>query len=288
MDYQSYGGPSSSYGGMAGAGGGFVPGGYGVSPSSQSPAGGDKKGRIALITPVSINQLMKQAQQGADDNFTLDGKELDKVLIVGLVREVDNKTTKKTYTIEDHTGVTTVTHWIEDGDDANMPSAEQECREGMYVRVVGHLKTFRDEKSLNAFKVEPLTNTNQITQHLLDIVHMHLFNTRGPIGGNAPSTGNTNAVDIKPMAHGPGQGYGAYSAGMQQQMNSSTGNEVQSSVFECIKSGTEDAGVSIDKICSVLKDRFKENDIRGAVEWLSNEGHVYSTIDDDHYKSTDT
>lgn len=60
-------------------------------------------------------------------------------------------------------------------------------REGMYVRVVGHLKTFRDEKSLNAFKVEPLTNTNQITQHLLDIVHMHLFNTRGPIGGNAPS-----------------------------------------------------------------------------------------------------
>lgn len=45
-------------------------------------------------------------------------------------------------------------------------------------------------------------------------------------------------------------------------MNSSTGNEVQSSVFECIKSGTEDAGVSIDKICSVLKDRFKENDIR--------------------------
>ena len=26
---------------------------------------------------------------------------------------------------------------------------------------------------------------------------------------------------------------------------------------------------------------------RSTLEWLSNEGHIYSTIDDDHYKSTD-
>ena len=28
--------------------------------------------------------------------------------------------------------------------------------------------------------------------------------------------------------------------------------------------------------------------VREALEWLSGEGHVYSTIDDDHFKSTDS
>ena len=27
--------------------------------------------------------------------------------------------------------------------------------------------------------------------------------------------------------------------------------------------------------------------IRGAIEWLSDEGHIYSTIDDDHFKALD-
>ena len=29
-----------------------------------------------------------------------------------------------------------------------------------------------------------------------------------------------------------------------------------------------------------------EKDVRAAVDFLANEGHLYSTIDDNHYKST--
>lgn len=33
---------------------------------------------------------------------------------------------------------------------------------------------------------------------------------------------------------------------------------------------------------------FYSNFFRSTLEFLSNEGHIYSTIDDDHYKSTDS
>jgi replication factor A2 len=35
-----------------------------------------------------------------------------------------------------------------------------------------------------------------------------------------------------------------------------------------------------------LNGRFTEAQVRESVEHLVNEGHLYSTIDDDHFKST--
>ncbi len=42
----------------------------------------------------------------------------------------------------------------------------------------------------------------------------------------------------------------------------------------------------ISDICDYLKS-FSENKIKEALEFLSNEGHIYSTVDDEHFKSSD-
>ena len=50
--------------------------------------------------------------------------------------------------------------------------------------------------------------------------------------------------------------------------------------------GRRDEGVKIDVVAQQLNGRFTEAQVREAVEHLVNEGHLYSTIDDDHFKST--
>ena len=44
--------------------------------------------------------------------------------------------------------------------------------------------------------------------------------------------------------------------------------------------------MKIDVVVQQLNGRFTEAQVREAVEHLVNEGHLYSTIDDDHFKST--
>ena len=48
----------------------------------------------------------------------------------------------------------------------------------MVVRVYGHLRVFQGQKSVVAFAVSPVTDFNEITFHILDIVHTHLALTK--------------------------------------------------------------------------------------------------------------
>lgn len=43
----------------------------------------------------------------------------------------------------------------------------------------------------------------------------------------------------------------------------------------------------LNEICDNLK-MFSKTKISEALEFLSTEGHVYSTIDDEHFKSTES
>lgn len=52
--------------------------------------------------------------------------------------------------------------------------------------------------------------------------------------------------------------------------------------FSTIHSGDE--GVSVSQVVNQLS-RYSEQQVRRSIEWLTDEGHLYSTVDDDHYKS---
>ena len=139
-DYQSFGGAAGGAGGAGGGGGGggYMAQGYGTSPSSQqSPSGGGdgKKERINTQTPLSCRQILNAGNPDTD-GFFVDGKELGSVVVLGVVREVDNKTTKKSYKIEDHTGVLEVSQWVEESDDQD---GTPDCR---YVLFASSLHAF--------------------------------------------------------------------------------------------------------------------------------------------------
>ena len=47
-------------------------------------------------------------------------------------------------------------------------------------------------------------------------------------------------------------------------------------------------GIGRDELFSALQSKMSKKELDESLEFLSNEGHVYSTTDEDHFKTTDS
>jgi len=252
---------------FAGQGGGFM-GTQNETPSPHSPSKGQSGGIIQTLTPVTIRQLFNATQQQPEDIFKVDGKELNQVTIVGQIISSQIQSTNLELVIDDSTGKIDVRQWLEPDEGGNQSLEEQRSRfaEGTYVRVVGHLRAFQQKRNIMAFRIQPIDDWNEITFHLLEAIHVHLFNTRGPLEGSEP-------VHVKPAAT-PQRGRAAGGGG------GGHGDILRNNVMEVLRSAPESKqGTAISEIVATLPD-FGEEEVRQAVDFLINEGHIYTTIDD--------
>ncbi|XP_032239447.2 replication protein A 32 kDa subunit [Nematostella vectensis] len=264
---------SASFGG-----GGFLQDNQFGSPSAGSQ---EKKrsNRRQSVIPCTIRQLNSAVYQQAEDVFTLGNIELSQVSFIGVIRSAEEASTNVVYHVNDMTGEDIVVKkWANDNEETEQERERRAaCRENTYVHVVGNLKWFKESKSLIAFSLMPLEDFNQLTCHILEVMQAHLALQKMPELSDGPvpmsSTMVTPAKDTSSFNAGGG-GY----AGL-------TGLDKQ--VHDLISSSTNEEGVSISMLRQKLK-AVPEQKIRTAVETLSNEGHIYSTIDDEHYKSTDS
>ena len=93
--------------------------------------------------------------------------------------EVTTSPTNVVYKVDDRTGPwVKVQKWVseQDGNDQQDPPT---CQEGMYVRVIGHLKVFNKQRSITAFYAKPVTDFNELSHHLAEVMYSHLTSTKG-------------------------------------------------------------------------------------------------------------
>lgn len=176
--------------------------------------------------------------------------------------------------------------------------------DGIYARVVGNLRTFQDKVTLSAFTVTPIEDFNEITHHLLDAIYVHCYNTKGPLQGgggaaagnsfNTPVKGGNTGFDVPIGQQAWNQGGGAYlgqsgmggGGGMDYGMMDSNFSPEQKAILDVLGTCTSDRGLKIDQIFTDLRGQMSEDQLRGALNYLTSEGHVYSTIDENHFKRT--
>ncbi|XP_074832265.1 replication protein A 32 kDa subunit isoform X2 [Carettochelys insculpta] len=130
-----------------------------------------------------------------------------------------------------------------------------------------------NKRSLVAFKIMPLEDMNEFTTHLLEVVSAHMSLRKNMTAPKIPQS--RGSFGMAEMAN-----YGSGSS----VMNGLTAH--QSQVLNLIKSCSDPEGLSLKELKSQLHN-INMTTIKQAVEFLSSEGHIYSTVDDDHYKSTD-
>ncbi|PKA48095.1 Replication protein A 32 kDa subunit A [Apostasia shenzhenica] len=117
---------------------------------------------------------------------------------------------------------------------------------GAYVSISGSLKGFQGKRQVVAYSVRPVIDFNEVTLHYLECIHVHLDNTR-------PKVEN----DI---------------------------NKMVLDVFLEPASLAREQGLHVDEVARKLG--LPMNKIKEAIHYHNDLGHIYSTIDDFHYKST--
>nr|XP_033812958.1 replication protein A 32 kDa subunit [Geotrypetes seraphini] len=273
--WNSHGGFEGGYGG-AGTGGGYMqsPGGFGSPAATQ---GGGSRSRSQQIVPCTVSQLLSASQSG--EVFAVGEVELSQVVVIGIIRHTEKAPTNILYKVDDMTAAPMdVRQWV-DTDEAGNENIV--IPPGIYVKVVGHLRSFQNKRSLVAFKVVPVEDMNEFISHMLEVVHCHmaLNMTQGSF-----SAGGAPLAQSVPARSGMGEVGGGYSGNSDMQMNGLTPH--QSQVLNLIRSYCGSEGMSFDELKKKLHG-LNLNTIKQAVEFLSNEGHIYSTVDEDHFKSTD-
>nr|ACQ58571.1 Replication protein A 32 kDa subunit [Anoplopoma fimbria] len=260
-------------------GGGYTqsPGGFASPAASQ---GGEKKGRTraSQIIPCTVSQLMSASQ--ADEAFKVGEVEVAQVTIVGIIRSTDKSMTNIQYKVDDMTGAPMdVKQWV-DTEDPSVDSTVLPL--GTYVKVSGNLRSFQNHRSVVAFGVRPLEDMNEITSHMLEVVQARLALSKPQ---TMLSAGGGMSSDVTPISRPAMESRGGSYAGASDMGNNGLSAN-QNQVLSLIRGCPDPQGISIQD----LKQRLSVMSmavIKQAVEFLSNEGHIFSTIDEDHYKSTD-
>jgi len=109
------------------------------------------------------------------------------VQIVGQVLKVTPSATNIVFQIDDGTGQIDVRVYA-DQEDPNSFQARKasEIKEGFYVRVVGSLRAFGEKRSIVGFRLIPVVDSDELTHHFLEVIYVHLVNTRGGTGVGQP------------------------------------------------------------------------------------------------------
>jgi len=259
--------------------GGFMENGMGS--QATTPGGtGEKRKRAQNLCAIKI----KDIEMSEEDGVKLEGRDVGMVDVVGFVRSVEQTATKTTYVLDDRTGEIDAVQWT-DGD-TNDNISGMAVTEGMRGRVIGSVRSQEGKKHIMVFRISPLESDEEAKCHEIECLYAKLklrqLNEKetSAIGGNISSGLSNSMLSSSGMASSGNKGAST--------MNSATfGNSKQDSVFKILRGCIREEGMSREEIHQTLQGKMTRRDLDDALEFLSGEGHIYSTTDEDHFKTTD-
>lgn len=154
----------------------------------------------------------------------------------------------------------------------------------MTCRVIGSVRTNQEKKTVMVFRIIQLEDPAEIEGHSLEVTHAKLkirqvrekenYNING--GSGAEGGGLSNSMV---------GGYGNGLSNQQMSSGNSFGNPKHDLVYKMVSGCQREEGINRDELEQQLKGKVNKQEITDSLDYLSGEGHIYSTIDDDHFKS---
>ncbi|KHN31839.1 Replication factor A protein 2 [Glycine soja] len=257
--------------------------------NDSSPAPSNSRETPGLV-PVTVKQISEASQSGDEkSNFVINGVDLNNVTLVGMMFEKVERNTDVSFVLDDGTGRIKCRRWINEAFDTKEMEA---VMNDMYVRVYGHLKSFQGVKQLVAFSVrQPVTNFDEIPFHFIDCIHNHLrskIKVEGITSAN-PSSGSSLETPVKSA---PNRSQASNPVCAQHSVDGLKG--IDKLVMDYLEQHSDrrvthptfylsdGRGIHVDELSRELKLPIEK--IKLSLKTLADDGEIYSTIDDDHYK----
>lgn len=230
--------------------------------------------------PIVIKQAYDAIIE-SDSIFRIDNKQCDLIRICGYVCEIISQSAFNYYKIDDGTGSILI-KWSYEGSPLG-PTIKDSIREGVYVRVMGYLRSQKNSIHVLSADIRPITDSNQYTHHFLEVIAVHLYNTKG-----LPNSSDTS-TSIKSNMMDNGTSSMAMPPPVQQipisNNNNNSMTNLQKRVTDIYRELGNDEGIHQDVVISNLTNEgFSEKDIRDTITFLTDEGFLYNTGDDFHQK----
>ncbi|XP_067144058.1 replication protein A 32 kDa subunit-like isoform X2 [Centruroides vittatus] len=248
-------------------------GGFFYSPGKQgtpSPAKHGKQEFLQNIVPCTVAQLLKVTEE--EESVKIGSIVANIITVVGKVHFVQKSTTQISFKLDDMSGPPiNVKLWLNFNED--IPDILRLSSSFSYSRVIGKLRFIQGERFIHALKLLPIKDANEISMHLLEVIHV----TMNQRVKESLSIDETNLMEVSSSKNTQNTSIKENVLGL---------SKPQLKVLQCICSNKTPTGASYDYLFSQLNTMNKHIIIE-TVEFLCNEGHVYNTIDDDHFKVTD-
>ncbi|KAG4302573.1 hypothetical protein PCK1_001157 [Pneumocystis canis] len=250
-----------------GGGGGFLGGNFEIQEELNQTST-IKRSNGNTLRPVTIKQILEASQQHPDAEFKIDGIEINQLSFIAVVRNISIQSTNITYRMEDGTGLIEVKQWLEmEAIMDDNPKKNIDIIPDTYVRVIGQLKAFNNKRHIGAHHIRTITDLNEVQYHFLEATAIHLYFTRGPLQNNNLSKNFTSLNENILNSHISFHNLSPY---------------LQKVMAAVHAAPDTNEGINIHQLAKIVGG----GNIEQAIEELTSDGLLYTTIDDEHVKST--
>jgi len=258
-------------------GGGFVSNDSGGAKAQQRVIPYDER----KLSQVTIKQILTAPPAQPDEPLYIDGQEISQLQMVAQIQSIDCQSSHTSYRINDLTGSLDAKQWNNDSVAMDASTLGQ----GAWVRIFGRINVYQGRCSVNVFEIAPITDFNDITLHFTECIYSHLANT------TEGTTQGTKQQQQQPQQ----QNQGGWNQQQQQQLGGNGGgwnhggngaDPLQNKILAIIRSPEYENSETGCDVSVLFKKLGNEdvNAIRTAIDVLSDNGMIYSTVDDEHYK----
>lgn len=224
------------------------------------------------LVPVNLDIIDKLTK--SQHGVVIHKQRFDQITFVGRVRSINDQNTKAFFLIDDYTSVPKeVVLWK--GGEEKVSTAIASIKEGDYVRVNGQVRFQNENTTLATFKITPVKDYNEVINHSLEVAHNCLLLRKIKLAHYA-SCGDIS-FDAVPMSMAVG-------TSERKSGDTGTGN-MRDQILDILRKNPDDQGLDIEFILSKLPSHMNMDKLRPIMNELVNEGHLFNTMDDDHYKS---
>ncbi|KRX98500.1 Replication protein A 32 kDa subunit [Trichinella pseudospiralis] len=237
------------------------------------------------IVPVTCSMINNMSP--GEDNLRIGTYEVSQVCIVAVIRDISYGDIYTDITIDDMTSSPiTARQWVKLAVICNVKenkSADEMQRKcNSLVKVFGNITTFQKKKILTVFGMMTVTDLNDLTVHMLEVLRAKLSFEKDYL--------NTDRKELnRPKDAGatPFMSYGTSEMQADSKITYDNGlSGLRAEIYRFLSNNDTIEGCSVNE----MKSHFAHvtmSKLRDEIEFLCCEGHIYSTVDEDHFKASD-